>query len=97
MLYHSKKLKVFQKSERSFFDQVATYARNMLTFEKYPLMAELKLKMSHGLVEPFYMFSISAMPPEGTFQRSIHFYHYTYDHSFKRGTLRFLNDGLVVK
>ena len=34
----------FQKSERSFFDQVAIDAESVLTFEKCPLVAELKLK-----------------------------------------------------
>ena len=33
---------VFQKFERSFFDQVTTDAKNVLTFEKRPLVAELK-------------------------------------------------------
>ncbi len=35
---------VFQKFERPFFDQVAIDAKDVLTFEKCPLVAELKLK-----------------------------------------------------
>ncbi len=35
---------IFQKFERSFFDQVAIDAKSVLTFEKRPLVAELKLK-----------------------------------------------------
>ncbi len=35
---------VFQKFERTFFDQVAIDAKNVLTFEKRHLVAELKLK-----------------------------------------------------
>ena len=55
---------VFQNFERSFFDQVAIDAKNVfhLAFEKSPLVAELKLKMFH--TEQFFMFSISALPPE---------------------------------
>ncbi len=48
---------VFQKFERTFFDQVAIDAKSVLTFEK-----------CH-----FVTFSISALPPEGTFQMSTHF------------------------
>ena len=33
---------VFQKFERSFFDQVAIDAKNVLTFQKRPLVAEQK-------------------------------------------------------
>ncbi len=36
---------VFQKFERSFFDQVAIDAKNASTFENRPLVAELKLKI----------------------------------------------------
>ncbi len=36
---------VFQKFERTFFDQLAIDAKNVLTFEKRSLVAELKLKM----------------------------------------------------
>ncbi len=56
---------VFQKFERTFFDQVAIDAKNVLTFEKRPLVAELKLKMSQ--TEQFFLFSVSALPPEGAF------------------------------
>ncbi len=35
----------YQKSERRFFDQVARDDKNVLTFEKRSLVAELKLKM----------------------------------------------------
>ena len=47
--------------------------KKVLTFEKRSLVSELKLKVSqNGL---FFMFSISALPPESTFQMSIHFQH----------------------
>ena len=36
---------VFQKFERSFFDQVAVDAKSVSTFENRPLVAELKLKI----------------------------------------------------
>ncbi len=35
----------FPKSKHPSFDQVSTYAKRVLTFEKYPLAAEVKLKM----------------------------------------------------
>ena len=35
---------VFQKSECTFFDQVAIDDKNVSTFEKRPLVAELKFK-----------------------------------------------------
>ncbi len=35
---------VFQKFERTFFDQVAIDANSVLTFKKCPLVVELKLK-----------------------------------------------------
>ena len=38
---------------------------------KTTLVAELKLKMSQ--IEQFFMFSISALPPEGAFQMFTHF------------------------
>ncbi len=64
---------IFKKFECTFFDQVAIDAKTVLTFENYPLVAELKLKMSqNGL---FFMFSISALPPEGAFQMLTHFWH----------------------
>ncbi len=62
---------VFQKFERSFLDQVAIDAKSASTFENCPLMAELKFKKSQN--ERFFIFSISARPPEGCFQMSIHF------------------------
>ena len=37
---------VFQNSEGQVFDQVAKDARSVFTLEKWPLMAELKLKVS---------------------------------------------------
>ena len=43
-------------------------AKSVSTFEKCPLAAELKLKMSQN--GRFFMFSISALPPEGAFQMS---------------------------
>ena len=39
---------VFQKFEHTFFDEVAIDAKSVLTFEKCPLVAELKLKMSQN-------------------------------------------------
>ena len=62
---------VFQKLEHSFFDQVAIHPKNVLKFEKSPLVAELKLKMLQ--TETFFMFSISGLPPEGAFQMFTHF------------------------
>ena len=64
---------VFKKFERTFFDQVAIDEKNVLTFEKRPLVTELKLKMSQ--IEQFSMFSISVLPPESAFQMSIDLYH----------------------
>ncbi len=43
--------------------------KNVLTFEKRPLVAELKLSE----IEQFFMFSISALPQEDTFQMLTHF------------------------
>ncbi len=48
-------------------------AKNVLTFENRALVAELKLKMSQ--FEQFFMFLISARPPEGTFQMFTDFYY----------------------
>ncbi len=62
---------VFQKFERTFFDQVVIDAKSVSTFEKCHLVAELKLKMSQN--GQLFMFSISALPPEGAFQTSTHF------------------------
>ena len=62
---------VFQKFERSFFDQVAIDDKSALTFENCPLVEELKFKMSHN--ERIFIFVISALPPEGGFEMSIHF------------------------
>ena len=53
------------------FYQVARDAKNVSTFEKCPLVAELKLKMSQ--IEQFFMFLISALPPEGAFKMFTHF------------------------
>ncbi len=61
----------FFKLHTYFFDQVAIDAKSVLTFEIRPLGAELKLKVSHN--GQFFMFSISARPPEGGFQMSTHF------------------------
>ncbi len=55
-----------------------------------PLVAELKLKMS-----PFFMLSISTLPPEGTYQMFTHFS--IYDLLVKRITFKFRKDGLIVK
>ncbi len=62
---------IFQKFERSFFDQVAIDSKNVQTFERHPLVAELKLKVSQ--IALFFMFSISALPPEGAFHMFTHF------------------------
>ncbi len=35
---------IFQKFEHCFFDQMVIDAKNVQTFEKHPLVAELKLK-----------------------------------------------------
>ncbi len=53
------------------FDQLAIDAKNVLTFEKCPLLAELKMKMSQTV--QFFMFSISALPQEGSFHMLTHF------------------------
>ena len=52
---------------------MARDAKNVQTFEKRPLAAELKLKTSQ--LEQFFMFSISALPPKGVFQMLRHFLH----------------------
>ena len=62
---------IFQKFECTFFDQVAIDAKHVSTFKKCPLVAELKLQMSQN--GQFFMFSISALPPVGAFQMSVHF------------------------
>ncbi len=46
-----------------------------MTFENRPLVAELKVKMTQN--QQFFMFSISALPQEGSFQMSIHIEHYS--------------------
>ncbi len=51
---------------------MAIDAKNVATFEKRPLVAELKFKMSQ--IELFFIHSISALPPEGAFQILIQFY-----------------------
>ncbi len=51
---------IFQKSERSFFNQLAIDAKSALTFDNHPLVLELKFKMSKN--GRFFMFSISALP-----------------------------------
>ncbi len=52
---------------------MARDCKNVLTFDKRPLVAELKLKTLK--IRHFVTFSISALPPEGTFQMLTHFYH----------------------
>ncbi len=52
---------------------MALDAKSVLTFEICPLVAELNLKVSHN--GQFFMFSISALPTEGRFQMSTHFWH----------------------
>ena len=60
-------------------------AKSALTFEKCPLVTELKLKISKSHQTPF---SISALPLEGTVQMSVHF---LYLWSLcQKSTLRFL-------
>ena len=84
---------VFKKSECSFFDEVAIDAKSVLTFGIRPLVAELKFRMSQ--YGRFSMFSLSALPPEGTFLMLIRFS--IYDHLVKTATFRSLKDGLVKK
>ena len=62
---------VFQKFDRTFFDQVAIDGKSVSTFKKCPLVAELKLQMSQN--GQFFMFSISPLPLEDAFQMSVHF------------------------
>ncbi len=62
---------VFQKFECSLFEQVVTDAKHVQTFEKHPLLTELKLKtknIAHSVI-----FSISPLPAEGGFQMLTHF------------------------
>ncbi len=56
----------------TFFDKVSIDAQIALTFEKRPLVTELKLKMTKSHQA---LFLISALPLEGTFQISAHFLH----------------------
>ncbi len=50
---------MFQKSESTYFDKGSIDAKSALTFEKCPLFAELKLKMSKSHQASF---SILALP-----------------------------------
>ncbi len=61
--------------------------------QDYSELTELKLKMSQN--EQFFMFEISALPPEGTFQMLTHFS--IYGHLVKKAMFKFLKDGLVLK
>ncbi len=62
----------FPKSERSIYDQVEVIIdHSVLTFEKHPLVGEMKLKMSQS--GQFFIFSISALSPEGAFQMPVRF------------------------
>ncbi len=72
---------------------MAIDAKNVLTFKMHPLVAELKMKTSQ--IEQFIMLSISAPPPEDTFQMLTHFN--IYGHLVKKATLKFLKASLVVK
>ena len=61
------KYTIFQKSERYFFGQPSIDKNCALTFEKRPLVEELKLKIQRSACF-FFTFSISSQPLEGTFQ-----------------------------
>ncbi len=55
-----------QKSEGQLFDQVTKDVKSVFTFSRWPLMAELKLKMAEFAV--FFILLISALPLEVTFE-----------------------------
>ena len=61
----------YQKSEANIFDKGSTDVKSVLTFERWHLVTELKLKMSKSYQ---ISFSISPLPPVGTFQLWLHFY-----------------------
>ncbi len=73
LLYYNQT--IFQKFKRTVFDQVAIDAKNEISFEMRPLMAELKFKMSPIALFLYLFNSIVALPPEGAFQMSTRFYH----------------------
>ena len=79
-LFHNQA--ILKKIELSSFDRVAIDAKNMLTFGKHHLVAEVKLKCHQlrifMLIKCRYTFTI-------------------YDHLIKKGTFRFLEDSLIVK
>ncbi len=55
---------IFQKSEWRFFDKGSIDVKSVLTFEKWPPVAELKLKVSRNQkIRPFW---ISTLPLEVT-------------------------------
>ncbi len=63
---------VYKKSERRFFDQGSIDLKSEIKVEKRHLVAELKLKM---LNMQKVTFSISTLPPGGTFELLLHFLH----------------------
>ena len=65
--------------------------KSVFTFKKRRLVAEFKLKMSKSA--GFFTFSILALPPEVTFQMSIHLY----DLLIEKCMLKFSKNGLVKK
>ena len=57
-------------------------------------MAELELKMEPDAI---LTFSISALPPEVTFQMSVHFLHPWTLTFVKNMSLRFVNDSILIE
>ena len=57
---------IFQKSVWYFFDQVARDVKSRFTFEKWPLAADLKIKMAK--IAFVFIFWFSALPLEVIFQ-----------------------------
>ena len=54
---------MFQKSESTYFDKGSIDAKSALTFEKCPLVAELKLKMSKSHQAPFSISAFTSWAP----------------------------------
>ncbi len=53
---------------KKFFEQLSIDKKSEVKLEKRPLLAELKLKMVSDMI---FIFSISALPLEVTFQMSL--------------------------
>ncbi len=62
---------------------MAIDAKSVVTFERQPLVAEMK-------------FLISVLPPEGTYQNNVDAL-LAHGHLVKKGMFKFLKDGLVIK